>query len=349
MLVTVILPLIIGIQLGQAGRMDDASMLCQNTSIFSCSLQGEVSYNRPKFNACSAWKPDGTVLATMSDYWRGFSGLFINTNNYIYSIVYGTGTIFVWQGMNNTLVMNISTNQSKSNGLFVNVIGTIYVPDGETGRIVRWENSTHQDDYSNISTLFCYTVFFDLDDAMYCSVTYGHQVRIQTVGMAKNDSRIIAGSYCIGDAPDQLIYPQGIFVDSNFTLYVADAGNHRIQRFFRNENNGTTVAGVRAAESFRLYFPTSVILDADGFLFIADSKNDRIVRSGPGGFRCILGCTGSTAALNHQLKEPLTISFDVEGNIFVTVSGNQRIMRFSLTSDSCRKSKLKNFHSWMII
>ena len=80
---------------------------------------------------------------------------------------------------------------------------------------------------------------------------------------------------------DMLYYPNGIFVDSNFDLYVADGFNNRIQLFRQDEVNGITVAGNGSINiTITLYYPSGIVLDADGYIFITDLSNHRIVGSG---------------------------------------------------------------------
>ena len=68
-----------------------------------------------------------------------------------------------------------------------------------------------------------------------------------------------------------------------------------------------------------------------------DSNNDRIVGSGPNGFRCLVGCSGSQGSASNQLNTPITLSFDSYGNMFVTDCGNNRIEKFILTNNSLGK------------
>ena len=132
-----------------------------------------------------------------------------------------------------------------------------------------------------------------------------------------------------------LYYPYGIFVDIDFDLYVADSYNHRIQLFQSGQSNGTTVAGIVVPGTITLYYPKSVVLDGDGYLFIVDSNNNRIVGSGPTGFRCVAGCSGTSGSASDQLSYPRTMAFDSYGNIFVIDTSNRRIQKFALADDSC--------------
>ena len=131
--------------------------------------------------------------------------------------------------------------------------------------------------------------------------------------------------------------PNGIFVDFNFTLYVADSNNNRIQRFGAGQMNAATVAGNGAPGTITLNYPTDIILDDDGYLFIVDRYNHRIVGSGPDGFRCVAGCSGISGSASNQLYYPQGMAFDSYGNIWVTDTNNRRIQKFILKANSCGK------------
>ena len=132
-----------------------------------------------------------------------------------------------------------------------------------------------------------------------------------------------------------LIDPHGIYVDINFDLYVADSGNNRIQLFRSGDLNGITLAGNGAPGTITLRYPTAVVLDNDGYLFIVDSGNNRIVGSGLNGFRCLVGCSGTSGSESNQLSWPKSMAFDSYGNMFVADTGNSRIQKFLLNSNSC--------------
>ena len=121
--------------------------------------------------------------------------------------------------------------------------------------------------------------------------------------------------------PRDLNSPRGIFVNTNFSLYVADSGNNRIQYFISGQSSGTTVAGNGASGTITLSSPFAVVLDGDGYLFIADTNNNRIVGSGPYGFRCVAGCSRMNGSAPDQLGTPYMLSFDGYGNIYVTDTG----------------------------
>ncbi|MGC5352357.1 hypothetical protein ACPXAT_27380, partial [Klebsiella pneumoniae] len=53
----------------------------------------------------------------------------------------------------------------------------------------------------------------------------------------------VAGGLGAGNDSTQLNSPQGVFVDPQFNIYVADSGNHRVQKFTPGNFKGVTVAG----------------------------------------------------------------------------------------------------------
>ena len=131
--------------------------------------------------------------------------------------------------------------------------------------------------------------------------------------------------------------PQGIFVDINLDLYVADRYNHRVQLFPFDQSDGITVAGSGSSPStIPLNHPVAVVLDANKYVFIVDHGNSRIVGSGPNGFQCLVGCNGRGSSAN-KLHNPRAMSFDKYGNIFVVDAANHRVQKFELKKNSCSK------------
>jgi hypothetical protein len=193
-------------------------------------------------------------------------------------------------------------------------------------------------DTSSVSTLNtggeCYGLFIDSNNSLYCVLYNSHKVIKRSLNSSDTQTTTVAGTGCSGFLLNMLYVPQGIFVDNNFNLYVADTGNSRIQFFYSGRPNATTVAGNGAPGTISLSAPTDVLLDADGYLFIVDNGNCRIVGSGPNGFRCVVGCSGWGSSAN-QLAAPQSMAFDTYGNIFVSDTFNSRIQKFVLATNSC--------------
>ena len=230
------------------------------------------------------------------------------------------------------------TAYSYPKNVFVTTADDIYVATSYTIYAYRL-NSTGPTSTLHISG-GCRNLFIDRNNSLYCSSSAYHQVTKQPLNSSNYQTTIVAGTGCSGFFPDRLYNPNGIFVHTNFDVYVADSGNHRIQKFPSGKLNGITVVGKEAPGTITLRYPTDVILDADGHLFIVDRDNHRIVGSGSFGFRCIVGCTGTRGSASDQLFRPQSIAFDSYGNILVVDGNNHRAQKFLLATNSCSEYDL---------
>jgi sugar lactone lactonase YvrE len=108
-------------------------------------------------------------------------------------------------------------------------------------------------------------------------------------------------------------------------VYVADSGNHRVQKF---GPSGTFMSSIGQAGSMPGQFntPSGVALDATGNLYVADTGNNRIQKFDPGGNFIV--SWGSTGSGNGQFNQPLAIAIDFGGNVYVADSSNYRVQKF---------------------
>ena len=245
----------------------------------------------------------------------------------------------MWLPGNSTPVRNISTALYISYGVFGTINGDIYVDNGYSyGRVEKWAANTNTRTVELYVNRSCYNLFIDRNDYLYCASSTPELVIKKLLGASPNFSTIVAGTGVIGATSNTLNAPRGIFVNDNFSLYVADFGNNRVQMFPFGQLNGTTVAGDTAPGTISLNCPVGVILDADGYLFIADRNNNRIIGSGPDGFRCIAGCTNLPGRAANELSGPRSLGFDSYGNLYVADTSNARVQKFVLATNSCGKS-----------
>ena len=155
-------------------------------------------------------------------------------------------------------------------------------------------------------------------------------------GWADLGARLVIGSE--GAELGQLQGPRGIAVDDEGFIYVADSGNHRIQKFapdgqfvvaFGKQSFADDEIGV--PQGFNE--PWSVAVDAGGDIYVADTWNHRVQRLDDQG-RVLnnWGVFGQTR-VGELLAQgvfygPRDIALDAEGRIFVTDTGNKRVQVF---------------------
>jgi DNA-binding beta-propeller fold protein YncE len=289
-----------------------------------------VSYNRPRFNNFSTWSTNGISVATAGTVGGYPHGIFISKNNTMYVANREQGRVQIWLEGQNVPTSNITTGLYFPYSLFVTANDDIYVDNGYAyNSIVRWRLTSNTSESVMYVKRACYGVFIDTSNTLYCSADEQHQVAAKSLQSNSSMWIVAAGTDCQGSLPNQLSHPRGLFVDTNFDLYVADCGNNRVQLFRSNNATGMTVAGSGASETITLSCPSAVILDADGYLYISDTTNHRVVASGPNGFRCLLACMGAGSGPN-QLYNPMGISFDSYGNLFVVDRENHRVQKFKL-------------------
>ena len=298
-----------------------------------------MPFNRPKFSACATWNPNAITFADNSALIQAVSEVFITANNTIYATSFGLDSVLVWAEDSRNLTARLFGNLNFSHRIIVNRDGDVYAEDGLYHfRIMKWEpNATDATVFMNISGP-CGGLFIDIYNYFYCSHTSNYRVWKRPIDDDGNSSLIIAGTGVAGSAPDMLNSAYGIFVDIDLSLYVADFDNNRVQLFRRGQPNGTAVAGAGAPDTISLSNPIAVVLDGDGYLFITDYMNHRIVGSGPNGFRCIVGCTGTSGSAANQFNLPRALSFDSYGNFYVADASNARIQKFALAKNNCGES-----------
>ena len=166
------------------------------------------------------------------------------------------------------------------------------------------------------------------------TATYRGDYEASFVG--KDEVINVAGGNGSGSAANQLNSPIGVYVDSNGNIFVADASNHRIQKWAAGATQGITMAGGNGfgLAANQLNGPTGVYVDSNGNIFVADASNHRIQKWTPGATQGITVAGengyGSSGSAADQLSNPTGVYVDSNGNIFVADTWNHRIQKWAL-------------------
>ena len=258
--------------------------------------------------------------------------VFVSTHNTVYAAE-SSGPIYAWQENEVASWRHFNFPSGSVSSVFATSHGELFAATlhpSNVSSIRRWTGKAINGTIVAFTSKPCYGLFVDDVHRLYCSLGEANSVMMLVLNDSLGTNKTIAGGEASGSSSTQLSNPKGIFVSTNYSLYVADFGNGRVQLFLSGHTNAITVAGTGAPGTIDLINPSAVVLDADGYLFIVDKNNSRVVGSGPDGFRCILACSGSSGSEPNQLRMPSSLSFDSHGNIFVTDRGNKRIQKFLL-------------------
>ncbi|CAF1290215.1 unnamed protein product [Adineta ricciae] len=272
-------------------------------------VHSEISYNQPELSPCAQWNASGITL--VSEVTHGWSPetIFIDRDNTIYAIAFNKDYIYQWNEDSVNISRRNFHNLIGPLDLFITSPDNFYFMTGySNARITKWNPNT----FDTVPIVHfcerCFDIFIAINNVLYCSMEDRHQIATKALYENSSTIDIVAGIGIEGSISNMLHYPQGIFVNSNFDLYVADRSNHRIQLFRSGEFNGTTVVG--RSDTIDLTHPSSVTLDANNNIYVVDTDNRRIVVSGQYGFRCLVGCSQVYGEASDQLANPKSMAFD---------------------------------------
>ena len=127
-----------------------------------------------------------------------------------------------------------------------------------------------------------------------------------------------------GNGPGEFNRAEGLCVDAQDRLYVADSCNHRIQvftsdgRFLRTYGHAGTGKG-------EMSYPYDIAVDSAGRQYVCDYGNGRIevfdASDQP------LEIIGERGAAPGQFSNPWSIAPDSKGNLYVADSQNHRVQK----------------------
>jgi DNA-binding beta-propeller fold protein YncE len=132
-------------------------------------------------------------------------------------------------------------------------------------------------------------------------------------------------------------WPEGVAVDVNGYVYVADTYNHRIRKI-TPEGVVSTLAGSGlgyaegTGEEAKFNLPRGMAVDGAGNVYVADSGNHRIRMISPQGVVSTFAGSGEWGHLDGKrsvakFNEPRGVAVDGAGNVYVADYNNHRIRK----------------------
>ncbi|CAF1569385.1 unnamed protein product [Adineta steineri] len=164
-----------------------------------------------------------------------------------------------------------------------------YICDTNNNRVILWFNSNSSFDVVAGGNGFGTDsehlqapegIFVDDDLNIYVADTRNHRIQLWKKGTSKGIT--VAGNplSLAGSGLGELSSPRAVIIDSRGTMFIADAGNHRILQWFKDETQARSIlvgsTGTFGLNPNQLNNPTSLKFDTKGNLVVVDSDNNRV-------------------------------------------------------------------------
>jgi sugar lactone lactonase YvrE len=241
-------------------------------------------------------------------------------------------------GMGNLFIADTASSRIRkvdTNGIITTVAGNSYSGfSGDGGA------ATH-------ATLsFPFGIMVDTNGNLFIADTGNNRIRkVDTNGIITT----VAGNSSPGFSGDggaatnaSLREPQGLAMDANGNLLIADTGNYRVRQVdiyggitTLAGNGSATYSGDNGTATNAGMYPYTVAVDGYGDVLIADYGNNRIRQVDPYGIITTLAGTNAygyngdgLAATNTRLNNPAGVAMDGYGRVVIADTYNSRIRRF---------------------
>jgi RHS repeat-associated protein len=186
------------------------------------------------------------------------------------------------------------------------------------------------------------------DGSLYIADSYNLRIRrmgpdgiITTVAGTGNQGTFNGDGIPATQAP--IMYPHGVAIGSDGSLYIADNFNSRVRRVGPDGIINTVAGnGIRGyvgdggqATQAQINGPMKIAIGSDGSLYIADTYNNHIRRIGSDGIiNTVAGSTGvygfngdGIPATQAQLNYPLGIAIGSDESLYIADTYNNRVRR----------------------
>jgi sugar lactone lactonase YvrE len=127
-----------------------------------------------------------------------------------------------------------------------------------------------------------------------------------------------------GSGPGEFNRAEGLGVDAQDRVFVADSCNHRIQ-IFAPDGRFLRAHGSAGPASGRLSYPYDVRVDAAGRQWVCEFGNSRI--SVFGADDRLIEVIGGAGGAPGQFSNPWGLALDSRGNLYVADAGNHRVQK----------------------
>ena len=162
---------------------------------------------------------------------------------------------------------------------------------------------------------------------------YGVTERVQSFSVARavpSAPSIVRQFGGDGPSPGEFNRAEGIGIDAQDRIYVADSCNHRIQ-IFASDGQFLTTYGKPGSAPGEMSYPYDIRIDPQGFQYVCEFGNSRIQIFNSQ--HQLVEVLGGPGAAPGKMSNPWAIALDSHGNLYVADAGNHRVLKFLRRQD----------------
>jgi len=215
---------------------------------------------------------------------------------------------------------------SSLNGIAIDSSNNIYVADSGNNRVQKFDSS------GNLISKFGSN---GSDNGQFQNLSRTPLASCTKVGAS-------SGYYLYPPCWPITLSPSGLAIDSSGNIYVADAGNNRVQKF-DSSGNYISQFGSVGSDNGQFNGPYGIAIDSSNNIYVTDTNNFRVQKfdssgnliskfgsngSDNGQFGYIPGFISRMYRLTVGAYSPHGIAIDSSNNIYVVDDTNYRIQKF---------------------
>jgi DNA-binding beta-propeller fold protein YncE len=158
---------------------------------------------------------------------------------------------------------------------------------------------------------------------------YGLTERVQC--FSEKGKTLVRQFGSVGSGPGEFNRAEGLGIDAQDRVYVADSCNHRIQ-IFSPDGQFLSTYGKPGSAPGEMSYPYDVRVDSQGFQYVCEFGNSRIQIFDSR--HKLIEVLGGPGAAPGKMSNPWAIALDSHGNLYVADAGNHRVLKFMRRKDA---------------
>jgi DNA-binding beta-propeller fold protein YncE len=222
------------------------------------------------------------------------------------------------------------TDKGKPKGMSRDADGNIIVLEPHYSRVnhftpegkVVWQWGAHGTNLAELA--FPRSVAVNSKGDMIVS-EYGITERVQCFSGGRQKFRLSGHFGKAGAGPGEFNRAEGLGIDAQDHIYVADSCNHRVQ-VFSPDGQFIATYGRPGNAPGEMSYPYDVRIDAQGFQYVCEFGNSRVQVFDPQ--HRFVESLGGPGAVPGKMSNPWAIALDSHGNLYVADAGNHRVLKF---------------------